>query len=148
MRTRNGLADVVALAGLIFALVAVAAISLMFVGEPLVASLEGPSPCGVKGSFPDPQTDPACLSAHSDYYQYDPGADAWTTPAMRLSLTLNPIAWPSALFFALGGGLTGGIALAMGTRRRRTAITALALSSVIVVGIVVFFIGLVASGGD
>jgi hypothetical protein len=148
VRTRTGLADVVALAGLIFALVAVTALSLVFVGEPLIASWEGPSPCGVKGSIPDPQTDPGCLSAHLDYYQHDPVADAWTTPEMRLSMTVDPIAWPAGFFFGLVGGLTGGIALAMSTRRRRTAITALTFSSVIVVGIVVVFIGLAAGGGD
>jgi len=71
-----------------------------------------------------------------------------TVAAVSLAFFGDPNAWPAAIFFALGGGLLGWIALALGTRRRHAAITAAIVSSVIVVGIVVFFIGLVAGGGD
>jgi hypothetical protein len=145
---RGRVADAAAVGGLVAVIAALLAFGLLFGGDSLLTSLQGPAPCGVKGSLPNPQPDPACLSAHADYYQYDPANYSWTTPESRLAQTVEPIAWPAAIYLALGGGLTGGIALALSTRRRRTALTALTLSSVIVVGIVVFFIGLIAGGGD
>jgi len=148
MRARGRVADAAAVAGLVAAIAALLALGLLFGGDSLVTWLQGPAPCGVKGSLPNPQPDPACLSAHTEYYQFDPATYSWTTPESRLSRSVDPIAWPASFLFALGGGLIGWIALAMSTRRRRTAISALTVSSVIVLGIAGLFVGLAAGGGD
>src|SRR5712692_1031183 len=141
------LADATALTGLAVALAALLAVTSVFIVEPILASLQGPDPCGPSTFLPNHQPDIACFSAHPDYYHHDPVAGSWSTPGSRLSQTLDPVAGPAALPLALGAILISWLALAMGTGRRRTALSALTLGSLIVVLMVVLFIGLVLGGG-
>jgi len=141
--TRGRFADLAALAGLVVALAAGLALGTVFVFEPILASLQGPGPCG-PATF---QPDTACFSAHPDYYQYDPVADSWSTPGSRLSRTLDPVAGPAAAPLALVAALISWLAMAMGTRRRRIALTALTLSSLTIVLLVFWMFALILSGG-
>jgi hypothetical protein len=141
--TRGRAADVAALAGLVVALAAVLAVSTVFVFEPILASLQGPDPCG-PATF---QPDTACFSAHPDYYRYDPVAGSWSTPGSRLSRTLDRVAGPAAVPLALVAALISWVAMTMGTRRRRTVLTALTLSSLAIALLVFLMFALIFGGG-
>ena len=152
-------ADATALAGLGVALAAVLAVVSVLIVEPVLVSLQGPDPCspevvgragGVVSPFfpPDKQAVIACFSAHPDYYQYDPVADSWSTPASRFSRTIEPIAGPAVLPLAIVAALISCLALAMRTRYRRAAISALTVSAFIVLGMIFLFLALFFGGGD
>jgi len=138
-------ADAAALAGLVVAVAALLAAGAFFFAEPILASLQGPDPCGgAKGVRPP---DPACVSAHLDYYQPDPVTGFLSTPGSRLERELAP-AWTAALVLALGAALISWLALATGTRRRRTALSALSLGSFILVGMLAPYLVFLVGGGD
>lgn len=139
------LADVIALAGLAMAMVALLAVGSVFVVEPILVSLR-PDPCGAAKGVRPP--DPACVSAHPEYYQFDPASGDLSTPGSRLAQTLDPVAWPAALMLALGAALISWLALAMGARRRRTALSALFLGSFILVGMLAPYLLFLIGGGD
>lgn len=137
---RGRAANAAAVGGLILALLAVLAAGSVFVGVPFVTSLYGPDPCG--GQF-----DTACFAAHPDYWHEDLEAGSWSPPAAWLSRTLDPIAWPAALGLALAAVLTGWLALANGTRRRRTALSALSLGSLTLLFMLIPYLGFLFFGG-
>lgn len=132
-------ADAAALAGLVVALAALLALSLVYIVEPILASPQGPDPC--HGRY-----DPACFAAHPEYWQPFDGGYGWSNPGSRSSQSLTPF-WLVALPLALGAVLISWLALAKGTGRRRTAFSALTLASLVVVGMVVGYVGLLLSGG-
>jgi len=141
---RGGVADAIAVAGLMVALVAALAVGSVFIVVPVLVALPPPDPCGPSKFQPDT----ACFAAHPDYYYFDPVADNWSTPGSRLSQTVDAVAGPSALPLGLTGSLVSWLALAVGTGRRRIALLALTLSTLIVVVMVVLSFGLVLGGGD
>ncbi len=100
----GGAADAAALAGFVFAVAALLAV--------ILASTLLVGPCG--GSV----TTGTCLSAHPDFYQQDASGFFFSTAPERLSLSL-----------ALVPGLVSGLALSMGTGRRRAALLGLILGS-------------------
>src|SRR5260370_25779703 len=124
-------ADLAALAGLVAAVAALLAAGAFFFAEPILASLQGPDPCGAAKGYRPP--DKACVAAHPDYYQYDPVGGSLSTPESRLEHDLAP-AFSVALMLALSAALISWLALVMGPSRRRTAISALTLGSFILVG--------------
>ena len=134
-------ADATAWAGLVVAVAALLAVSSVYVVEPMIASLQGPDPCA--GRF-----DTACFAAHPDYWQHDPSADSWVPAPARLSETVLPVAWPAGLGLALAAALVSWLALASGTRRRRIALSALTLGSIVFVFMVVPSFGFLLGGGD
>jgi hypothetical protein len=138
-------ADVAALAGLVVAVAALVAAGAFFFAEPILASLQGPDPCGAAKGYRPP--DPACVAAHLDYYQPDPVTGSLSTPTTRLEQDLAP-AWSLALVLALGAALISWLALAMGTSRRRTAVSALTLGSFILVGMLGPYLLFLIGGGD
>ena len=139
------LADVLALAGLVGAVAAPLAAGAFFFAEPILASLQGPDPCGAAKGYRPP--DPACVAAHPDYYQYDPVGGSLSTPASRLEHDLAP-AWSLGLVLALGAALISWLALAIGTSRRRTAVSSLTLGSFILVGMLAPYLLFLIFGGD
>jgi len=139
------LADVLALAGLVGAVAAPLAAGAFFFAEPILASLQGPDPCGAAKGYRPP--DPACVAAHPDYYQYDPVGGSLSTPASRLEHDLAP-AWSLGLVLALGAALISWLALAIGTSRRRTAISALTLGSFTLVWMLAPYLLFLIFGGD
>ena len=145
MGASNRLADVAALAGLVVAVAALLAAGAFFFAEPILASLQGPDPCGAAKGVRPP--DPACVSAHLDYYQPDSVTGYVSTPGSRLERELAP-AWTAALVLALGAALISWLALATGTRRRRTAAAALSLGSFILVGMLAPYLVFLIGGGD
>src|SRR5260370_18924385 len=124
------LADATALAGLVAAVAALLAAGAFFFAEPILASLQGPDPCGAAKGYRPP--DKACVAAHPDYYQYDPVGGSLSTPGSRLEHDLAP-AFSVALLLALGAALLSWLALAMGTSRRPPPFSALTLFSFIAV---------------
>ena len=146
------LADATALAGLAVALVALLAVGSVFVVVPILVSILDPDPCRNEIVAPPggaaPSTQTSCLSAHPGYYQFDPVAYAWSTPGSRISRTVDSVAGPAEVPLALAAALISWLALAMGSGRRRTALLALTISSVIVVGQVFWFLIFVVGGGD
>jgi len=135
-------ADAAALAALAASLIGIAAATFFVVFPRLVGSLVGSGPCDS-----DPTT--ACFAAHSDFYHYDPIAGSATTPASRLNDILTPVAFWAAGLLALAGGLLGGIALALRTRRGGTALVGLSLGSLIVAGMVGWYLlSLLGGGGE
>ncbi len=134
------LANAAALAGLVVALAALLALSLVFVVPPVLVSLQGPDPCG--GRF-----DTACFAAHPDYWQHDPATDSWAPPSARLSYTLLPVAWPAGLGLALAAALISWLALARGARRRWIALTAMTVGLLVLVFMLVPWFGLLLFGG-
>ncbi len=139
------LADVAPLAGLVVAVAALLAAGAFFFAEPILASLQGPDPCGAAKGYRPP--DPACVAAHPDYYQYDPVGGSLSTPASRLEHDLAP-AWSLGLVLALGAALISWLALAIGTSRRRTAISALTLGSFTLVWMLAPYLLFLIFGGD
>ncbi len=139
------LADVAPLAGLVVAVAALLAAGAFFFAEPILASLQGPDPCGAAKGYRPP--DPACVAAHPDYYQYDPVGGSLSTPGSRLEHDLAPT-WSVALVLALGAALISWLALAMGTSRRRTAVSSLTLGSFILVGMLAPYLLFLIGGGD
>jgi hypothetical protein len=144
--TGTRLADMTAFAGLAVALASMVAVASVFFLVPVLISLQGPDPCDASKGVRTP--DDACFSAHPDYYQYDPVSGSISTPGSRLSQTIDPVLGPAAVPLALGGALISWLALAMRTRFRRTALSALTISSLIVVAQVFFFVALILGGGD
>jgi len=139
-------ADAIALAALALALVAVLAVGTVFFFEPILVSLYGPDPCG--GAKGVRQPDTACVLAHPEYYQYDPVAGSLSTRAWQISQPVDAVAGPAAVPLALVATLISWLALAMGTGRRRAALSAMTMSALIVVGQVFFFLVLIGGGGD
>ncbi len=145
--TKRAAADTAALAALFSALAALFALGVVFVVEPVIVAIQGPDPCAVSTAFGQP--DPACFNAHPGYYQCDPAAGSCTTPGARISKAVDPVAWPAALALALVSVVVGWLARAMGTGRRRLALTALTLGSLILATFtVVVFLALALGGGD
>jgi len=144
MAASHRLADVAALAGIVAAVAALLAAGAFFFAEPILVSLR-PDPCGAAKGVRPP--DPACASAHLDYYQPDPVTGYLSTPGSRLEQKLAP-AWSVALVLALGAALISWLALAMGTIRRRTAVSALTLGSFILVGMLAPYLLFLIGGGD
>lgn len=138
-------ADAIALAGLALAPVALLAFGSFFF-YPLLVSLQGPDPCG--GAKGVRQPDTACLLAHPDYYEYDPDTGSLSTRAWRISQTVDAVAWPAAIPLTLVAALISWLALAMGTRRRRAALSGMSITALIVVGLVFFRLILIGGGGD
>src|SRR5260370_16768242 len=95
-------ADLAALAGLVGAVAALLAAGAFFFAEPILASLQGPDPCGAAKGYRPP--DPACVAAHLDYYQPDPVTGSLSTPTMRLEQDLAA-AWSLPLVLALASAL-------------------------------------------
>ena len=146
MRVNRRSADAIALAGLALALVAVLAVGTVFFFEPILVSLHGPDPCG--GAKGVRQPDTACVLAHPEYYQYDPVAGSLSTRAWQISQPVDAVAGPAAVPLALVATLISWLALALGTGRRRAALSAMTISALIVVGQVFFFLVLIGGGGD
>ena len=140
------LADSAALTGLGLALLALLAVGALSFSWPIADSIQGPDPCGAAKGVGPPST--ACVLAHPDYYMYDPATGAVNARGSLISQSVNAVAWPAALPLALAAALISGLALAMGTGRRRIARSALTLSALIAVGIGFFFLALVGGGGD
>ncbi len=140
-------ADAAALAGLVVAVAALLAASLVFIVAPILVSLQGPGPCGPSTFLPN-HSDTACFSAHPDYYHYDPVAGSASTPVSRLYDSLTPVLFRTAWPLALGAGLISCLALAMGTGRRRAALSALSLGSLVVSGLVAMELLFIVAGGD
>lgn len=141
-------ANAAALAGLVLAVAALLAVSLVWIGEPILASvLQGSDPCGPATFLPNHQPDTVCFAAHPDYYHYDPSADSYSTPASRLFQSLTRVGL-AALPLGLGAALISWLALMKGTGRRRTALSALTLGSLLVVGMIVLYFGFLLQGGD
>ena len=140
------LADAIAILGLAVAVVAVLDIGSGLFGEQILVWLQGPAPCGGgKGQY---QPDTSCLLAHPDYYQYDPVFGSWSTPEMRINQALEPYVGPAIFPLALGAAVISGLALMLTTRLRRIAISALTVSSLILVGVAYVFLVLSSGGGD
>jgi hypothetical protein len=139
------LADVAALAGLGAAVAALLAAGAFVFAEPILASLHGPDPCGAAKGYRPP--DAACVAAHLDYYQPDPVTGSLSTPTTRLEQDLAP-AWSLALVLALAAALISWLALAMGTSRRRTAVSAMTLGSFILVVMLGPYLLFLIGGGD
>src|SRR5712692_3815134 len=127
--TNSADADTAALAALFSALAALLALGVVFIVEPVIVAIQGPDPCAVSTVLGQP--DPACFKAHPGYFQCDPAAGSCTTPGARISRAVDPVAWPAALALALVPVVVGWLARAMWTRRRRLALTALTLGSLI-----------------
>lgn len=140
------LADATALAGLAVALVALLAVGTVILFEPIVASLQGPDPCGAAKGVRQPDT--ACVLAHPDYYQYDPVASSVSTRGSQISRAVNAVAGPAIVPLALVAALVSWLALAMGTGLRRIAFSVLTVGAVIVVAMGFLFFVLIFGGGD
>ena len=139
------LADATALIGLALALLAVLAVVEQYVSGPIADWLQGPDPCGVANGVGQP--DIACVLAHPDYYAYDPTAGSLSTRGTQIVETVDADAWSAGGLGALGAVIISGIALATGTRRRRMAVTALIISSLILAWMTVAILGLWFGGG-
>lgn len=140
------IADAIALTGLALALFALLAVGALRFSGPIAVSLQGPDPCGAAKGVRGPDT--ACVLSHPAYYQYDPATGSVIARGWLISQTVDAVAWPAVLPLALAAALVSGLALAMGTGRRRIARSALTVSAVIVVGIGLFFLVFVGGGGD
>lgn len=150
MKPAVRVADVAAVAGLLAAVMALVSASLVYVVEPILISMQGPDPCSLTLTHaPEPPPDIiSCFNAHPDYYHHDTRLGSYSTPASRLSAALGP-AWYWALFLAIVAILSSWLAFQEQTRRRRTAISALIVGSVILAGIVLpYLMFLVVGGGD
>lgn len=141
------IANGAALVGLILAIASVLALSLVWIGEPILASLQGPDPCGPSTFLSNRQPDMSCFSAHPDYYHCDPVAGSCSTPVSRLSQSLAPVGL-AIVPLALGGVLIGWLALSRGTRRIRITLSAMVLGAVVVLGTVVTYVVFLFGGGD
>ena len=140
------LANVAALTGLAFALLAVLALGTVFFFDSIVVSLQGPDPCGAtKGAF---GPDTACAQAHPDYYAYDPATGYVTPRSLLISQAVDPVAFDATLPLALAAALISWLALALGTSRRRMAIAALTIGGLVAVAIGFLFLAFVGGGGD
>ena len=140
------IADATALAAVAFALVALLAIGTPLFFEPILVSLQGPDPCG--GAKGVRQPDKACVFAHPEYYEYDPATGSLYSRGQQISQTVDAVAWPAAVALALVAAVISWRALAMGTGRRRIAVSVLTLSSLIVVGVGFWFLVLFFGPGD
>ncbi len=144
-------ADATALAGLAVAIAALLAVGSLLVVEPILLSVQGPDPCGYEflgqDGGPDKQSFMSCVSAHAEYYQYNPVTGSFSTPGSRISQTLEPVG-PAAPLLALGGVLISWLALAMRTGRRRIAFSALTLSALLAAGMAFPILVNVLGGGD
>ncbi len=144
-------ADATALAGLAVAIAALLAVGSLLVVEPILLSVQGPDPCGYEflgqDGGPDKQSFMSCVSAHAEYYQYNPVTGSFSTPGSRISQTLEPVG-PAAPLLALGGVLISWLALAMRTGRRRIAFSALTLSALLAAGMAFPLLVIVLGGGD
>lgn len=143
---RHRFAGATALIGFALALLALLAIGALSFSGPIADLLQGPDPCGAVLGKSQPDT--TCLQAHREYYVYDPSTGYVNPRGSLISGTVIAVAWPAALPLALAASLISGLALAMGTPRRRVAITALTIGALIAVGIGFFFLILVGGGGD
>jgi len=144
-------ADATALAGLAVAIAALLAVGSLLVVEPILLSVQGPDPCGYEflgqDGGPDKQSFMSCVSAHAEYYQYNPVTGSFSTPGSRISQTLEPVG-PAAPLLALGGVLISWLALAMRTGRRRIAFSALTLSALLAAGMAFPLLVIVLGSGD
>jgi len=140
------LADATALTGLALALLELLAVGALSFSGPIGASLQGPDPCGAAKGVRGPDT--ACVLAHPEYYQYDPATGSVSARSWLISQSLDAVAWPAALPLALGAALLSWLALAMGTGRRRIAVSVLTLSTLVAGGMSFFFLALIGGGGD
>src|SRR5260370_29102702 len=104
------LADATVLAGLVAAVAALLAAGAFFFAEPILASLQGPDPCGAAKGYRPP--DKACVAAHPDYYQYDQVGGSLSTPDSPLEDDLAP-AFSRALMLALSAPLISCLSLAI-----------------------------------
>jgi len=136
-------ANVAAVSGLVFAIVALLAASLVYVVQPILQSMQGPDPCS-SPSFFDVKD---CMDSHPDYYHRDPIHGSYSTPASRLSAALGP-AWYWALFLAIGAILSSWLALSEQTRLRRTAISAAIAGSLILAVMLLPYLAFLLGGGD
>jgi hypothetical protein len=140
------LADAAALTGLSLALLALLAVGAVYLSGPLVDLLQGPDPCGAAKGVRAPDT--ACVLAHPDYYQYEPATGSVSARGWLIAQTLDDVAWRAAPPLALAASLISWLALAMGTGRRRTALSGLTISALIALGMGFFLLVLVGGGGD
>ena len=147
MKPAVRVADAAALVGIVAAVAALLAASLVFVIEPILVSLQGPDPCVPSKSLPDKQSMMACFSAHPDYYQLGPGAGPYSTPQSRFAQELAP-AWAAALLLAIVATLSSWLALSERTRRRRAAISALVVGSLVIFVILAPVLAFLVVGGD
>ena len=132
---------------MVAAVAAVLAAILALVIEPILVSQQGPDPCVPSNSLPDKQSMMACFAAHPDYYQQGQAAGPYSTPAERLAQVLAP-AWAAALLLAIGAILSSWLALSERTRRRRTALSALVIGSLVILVIVAPVLAFLVAGGD
>ena len=140
------LADATALIGVALALLALLAVGALIFSWPIADSLQGPDPCGARPGKSQP--DAACVRAHPDYYVSDPATGYVDARGSLISQTVDAVAWPAALPLALAAAVISGLALAMGTGRRRLARSALTISALIAVGMGFVYLVLVGGGGD
>ena len=140
------LADATALTGVALAILALLAVGALIFAWQIADSLQGPDPCGGRpGKYPP---DAACVRAHPDFYVYDPASGSVNARGWLIAQTVDGVAWPAALPLALTAAVISGLALALGTRRRLLAGSALTISALIATGIGLFFWVLFAGGGD
>ncbi|HEV2218898.1 MAG TPA: hypothetical protein VGV88_15190 [Candidatus Dormibacteraeota bacterium] len=132
--------------GLSLALLALLALGTVFFFDSIVGSLQGPDPCGATKGFGGP--DSACVRAHPDYYAYDPATGSVNPRSQLISQAVDPVAFDATLPLALAAALISWLALAMGTLRRRMSITALTISALVVLAVIVVVLGLAIGGGD
>ena len=144
-RGSHRLADATALTGVALALLTLLAIGALTLSGPIADSLQGPDPCGAR---PGKNPPAACVQAHRDYYVYDPNTGFVNARVGQIAQTVDSIAWPAAFPLGLAAAVTSGLALAMRTRRRRLARSALLIGALISIGIGFFFLLFVGGGGD
>jgi hypothetical protein len=134
-------ADAVALAGVIVGAAALAALVLIqFVWPAISRNLLGPC---------DSNPSVACFQAHPDFSQEDPpGSLHFKTPMLRFyDSVAGPsflAAWPAGLAAAI----TCVVALAAGTRHRRTAILGVIAGSLTVASVGTLYLAFLLGGGD
>jgi len=148
----GGVADAIAWAGLALAIVTALTLGSIWVLEPTLGSLQGPDPCGnalVRKQGPVTSTpDSACFAAHPDYYYRDPVSGGWYISGSSIAQAIDPFTTPAAVALVLGAALLSGLALAMGTARRRIALLVVTPGSLVVIGMVYLFLALNFGGGD
>lgn len=130
-------ADAAALSGLVVAAAALLAALLLELGWPSIASTMRAGPC-------DQNPTVACFRAYPNYYQ-EIAADRYSTPVSRIGQIVGSIqlaAWP----LALAAAATSAVALATGTRRRRTAILGVIVGSMTVVGMAAQYLAFLVLG--
>ena len=140
----GGVADALTWVALIVAIVTTLTFGSIWVLEPTLGPLKGPDPCSnalVRQEGRVTSTiDAACFSAHPDYYFHDPVSGRWYISGSTLSQTIDPVAQQAAVALVLGVALLSALALALGTARRRIALSVVTLSSLVIVGMVLLFL--------